>query len=123
MNDCDVFWISRITVPALRITRGSCSGPKNRRAAAPRMAMSGIESIRRVSSRSRATRLAPDVAAVGFRRGREISTKAGFRPEDHLHAREPDGDARLDRDASQDSQPVRRAPRLLRNQLAQQARA
>src|SRR6201996_7552827 len=118
MNDCEVFCTSRTSSPTFRATFGSCSGPKNMRAAAPSSAISGIESIRRVSSRPRVTAHAPLLKATG-----KFLRAGGALLEDHLYPRQPDGDPGVDCHAPQDSQPLRCSPRLLRGQLPKQARA
>src|ERR1700733_9174607 len=100
MNDCEVFCTSRTSSPTFRATFGSCSGPKNMRAAAPSSAISGIESIRRDSSRRRVTAHAPRLVAAGL-----IFRAGGALLENHLYPRQPHGDVGIDCHAPQDSQP------------------
>src|SRR5579872_1928174 len=107
MNCCEVLCTSRMIVPNLRATLGSWSGPKTRSATAPRIAISGAESI----------------FSAGFFRPHDEPYPSPTADENYLHAREPNRDIGLDCHATQDTQSVHRSSRLLRSLEPQQARS
>jgi hypothetical protein len=82
MNDCEVFWTSRITRPAWRIILGSWSGPKSSKARTETTMISGTENIAgglfAAGSPSAPGQAAPSVVKIIYTRGNRTETLASL---------------------------------------------